>query len=121
MNIQNGTNLARYRTNQSPRTIQAKTEASTLGSSDPVDDVFMAVAGGVPLVGSLANVMLGYGASRNGMDNLSLACVGGGFANLAGTITAGLGLAAGNSTATCVGLGMLGASALTAGIVSASI
>lgn len=120
MNIQNA-NLNRYRANHSPRANQAKPEASTLGYSDAKDVVLMTGAGALPGVGAVVNFMAMVGTGINNNNTLSMACLGGSVANIAGTATAAVGLFTGNSTATNVGLGLLGASALTAGIATASL
>ncbi len=121
MNIQNRTHTARFRTNQAPRANHAKSEASTLGYSNTGDVLLMTGAGALPGVGAAANFMAMIGTGINNQETLSMACLGGSVANIAGTATAAVGLFTGNSTATKIGLGMLGASALTAGLATASL
>jgi hypothetical protein len=77
--------------------------------------------GFVPGVGAVANMMATVGAGLNGKDGLALANLVGSGSNVLGTLSLAGGLLFGSSTANYVGLGMLGASAVTAAMTAAAL
>lgn len=104
-----------------PMAASASQEPVTLDLQD-VRDVAMTVGGGfVPIAGAAVNWAAMIGAGINNHKNLAMMNLAGGVANLAGTASLAGGLLFGNSTAAYVGLGLLGSSALAAGITVAAM
>lgn len=89
------------------------TDSVTLGgrSGDSLAGVACGGLGAIPVAGACLHLTFGVDASVEGQKNLTRATILGGVSNLAGTALTAGGLLTGNSTATRIGLGMLGASA----------
>ena len=112
---------AQVRTEASEATVAAQQDGFSLSERVHQSPVAWTIAGAVPGVGAVTNIMATAGAGINGKDGLSYVGFGGAVANLAGTASLAIGLLASNSTATNVGLSLLAGSALTAGVVSYSL
>ncbi len=127
MMIANGTSPYLNTAARAPRALatltaapQGSADSVTLsaGSADFGAVGTMTVAGAVPVAGAVANFMAMVGAGLNkkeGLSYMNLAASGG---NLIGTGSLVAGLISGNSTATNIGLGLLGASGLAAGVTA---
>lgn len=96
-------------------------DSVTLGYNGAKEIALGAFAGAVPVVGAGVNFVAMIGAGVNRKDNLAMGNLAGAGANVAGTLSLAGGLLLGNSTATYVGLGLLGASGVTAGLTAAAL
>lgn len=100
---------------------EGPSDSVTLGYNDAKDVALMAGAGFLPGVGAVANFMAMVGAGVNNKENLTWMNLAGAGANVAGTVSLAGGLIFGNPTASYVGLGLLGSSAVTAAITAAAL
>jgi hypothetical protein len=117
--VNNGTRLSQnYKA--APKT-EGQADSVTLGYNDAKDVGLMTGAGFLPGVGAVANFMAMVGAGVNNKETLSWMNLAGAGANVAGTAAAATGLLIGNSTATYVGLALLGVSGITAGVTTAAL
>jgi hypothetical protein len=99
----------------------ASTDSVTLGYNGAKEVALMAGAGFVPVMGAVTNVVAMVGAGVNNKHNLTWMNLAGAGANIAGSISLAGGLLFGNSTASYVGLGLLGSSAVTAAVTTAAL
>ena len=92
----------------------------TFSSSSRLPSIVLHTAfGGVPLLGAASNAMLmGADGASTGQVRINFLAAA---SNLGGTASLVYGVFAGNETAVNTGLGLLGASAVTAGISCASL
>lgn len=107
-------------------------QSTSQPSSDPVDTMTysapghnfnatvgkMALSGATPVLGALSNFTAMLGAGLNGREGLSYMNLAASGINLMGTGSMIAGLVTGNGTAFTMGLGMLGASGLAAGVTT---
>lgn len=105
--------------NKAEETSLAK-DAVTLsnGSSSVKDVALLGALGTLPIVGVGANYIAAVGASSSNTPGLPYLGMAGAVANIIGTGTAVAGLLIGNSTATYAGLGLLGASGMSAAVTA---
>lgn len=103
---------------QSSELNHAPADSVTFGSDRLKNSLIIVGSGFVPVLGAGTNMMSAWAtawddASREKSGVRPGLGIGGALANVAGTVTGAYGLISGNSTATNVGLGLLGVSGLT--------
>lgn len=107
----------------SPKQESPSADSFTFGGgyNDAKEIVLAGGMGFVPVVGAVANFAGLIGAGVNNKIGLSYLGLVGSAVNLIGTGAAVTGLLIGNSTATYAGLGMLGASGVSAAVIASAL
>lgn len=100
---------------------ESVTDSVTFGHNSAGDVAMMAGVGFVPVAGAIVNMTALIGAGSSGMEGLAWMNLAGAGANVAGTLSLAGGLIFGNSTASYVGLGLLGSSAVSAAVTTAAL
>lgn len=88
------------------------------GNVSVKDVALLGALGALPILGVGANYIAAVGASSSNKPGLPYLGMAGAVANVIGTGTAVAGLLIGNSTATYTGLGLLGASGVSAAVTA---